>query len=93
MGYVKLPANLADILVLVLERKRSSPGEHLKTVNVRERIDDLLSYPITEIFLFCRAQIQKRQDRDRIPNILLQRTVQQKGTGHEQNSETEPSEE
>ena len=61
----ELPANLADVHVLVFERKGGGACDHEKAVNVRERVDDLLGDAVAEILLILRlAKIEKRQDRD-----------------------------
>src|SRR4029077_4457468 len=65
MANAELPANLADVHVFVLESKGSGSGHHEKAVDVRERVDNLLSDAVAEVLLiFCLAQIEKRKDRD-----------------------------
>ena len=47
----ELPANLANVQVLILEREGSGSGDDEKPVHVRERVDDLFGDAVAEILL------------------------------------------
>ena len=54
-----------DILVLTLERERGSAGDHLKSRNLRELVDDIFRQPVAEILVpLVVAQIHERKHRD-----------------------------
>src|SRR5688572_20354260 len=69
--YLKLPADVANVGVLILKRKSGRPGHHEQAANLRERIDDLLGDPIAEIFLILgRTYVDKRQNDDALLQTL-----------------------
>src|SRR5438445_143360 len=75
MTNAELPANLADVHIFVLESKGSGSGHHEKAVNVRERVDNLLSDAVAEVLLIlCLAKIEKRQNGDTLFRSSCART-------------------
>src|SRR6266567_3732580 len=63
---IELPADLADIFVFSLEGESGSPRHHSHVGNPAERVDDLFSQTVAEVFLvLLRAQIEERKNHHR----------------------------
>ena len=68
MGDIELARDLADIESLALERECGVPGNDREGRDLREVGDDVVGYPVAEIFLLrVAAQIDERQHADRDP--------------------------
>ena len=63
---LQLPSDLADVLVLSLERERRRARRDAQRLNLGQSVDDLFRHAVGEVFVLrIGAHVRERQHRDR----------------------------